>query len=118
MDRQFVESMPKLGFGLMRLPQVDGEIDIPQVCEMVDMFMAADFKYFDTAYAYGDGASERAIKQALVDRYPRDSFYLATKLPSLPTVKTAEQARHMFDVSMERTGAGYIDFFLLHNLGE
>lgn len=118
MDRTFVESMPKLGFGLMRLPQINGEIDIPQVCTMVDMFLAKGFKYFDTAYGYGDGASERAIKAALVDRYPRDSFYLATKLPAWAGAKTAEEAKQMFYTSLERTGAGYFDFYLLHNLGE
>ena len=118
MDRTFVESMPKLGFGLMRLPQINGEIDIPQVCTMVDMFLAKGFKYFDTAYGYGDGASERAIKAALVDRYPRDSFYLATKLPAWAGAKNAEDAKQMFYTSLERTGAGYFDFYLLHNLGE
>ena len=82
MDSYLGESIPKLGFGLMRLPQKDGEIDIEQVKAMVDKFMAAGFKYFDTAYGYGDGASERAAKAALVDRYPRDSFYLATKVPA------------------------------------
>ena len=118
MNKEFIGAMPKLGFGLMRLPQKDGEIDLPQTCEMVDMFMGKGFKYFDTAYAYGDGASERAIKAALVDRYPRDSYYLATKLPSSDDVKTEEEAQKMFYVSLERTGAGYFDFFLLHNLGE
>ena len=118
MERTFVESMPKLGFGLMRLPQINGEIDIPQVCTMVDKFMAKGFKYFDTAYGYGDGASERAIKAALVDRYPRDSFYLATKLPAWAGAKNAEEAKQMFYTSLERTGAGYFDFYLLHNLGE
>lgn len=118
MNKDFVAAMPKLGFGLMRLPQVNGEIDIPQTCEMVDMFLEKGFKYFDTAYGYGDGASERAIKQALVDRHPRDSFYLATKLPAWAGAKTAEEARQMFYTSLERTGAGYFDFYLLHNLGE
>lgn len=118
MNKEFVSAMPKLGFGLMRLPQVNGEIDIPQTCEMVDMFLSRGFKYFDTAYGYGDGASERAAKAALVDRYPRDSFYLATKLPAWAGAKTAEEAKQMFYTSLERTGAGYFDFYLLHNLGE
>ena len=117
-DHDFVKSMPKLGFGLMRLPQQDGEIDIPQTCQMVDMFLEAGFKYFDTAYGYGNGASERAIRQALVDRYPRDRFYLATKLPAWDGAKDADAAKAMFATSLERTGAGYFDFYLLHNLGE
>ena len=118
LDNAFVKGMPKLGFGLMRLPQQDGEIDIPQTSRMVDMFLEAGFRYFDTAYGYGDGASERAIKVALVDRYPRDSFYLATKLPAWAGAKNAEEAKAMFTTSLERTGAGYFDFYLLHNLGE
>ena len=118
MDEMLVNSMPRLGFGLMRLPQKDGEIDIAQTCEMVDMFLAKGFKYFDTAYGYGNGASERAAKVALVDRYPRESFYLATKLPAWAGVKTAQEAQQMFWTSLERTGAGYFDFYLLHNLGE
>ena len=71
----------KLGFGLMRLPEKDGKIDVEQVKTMVDMFMEKGFTYFDTAYVYGNGESERAAKEALVDRYPRESFQLATKLP-------------------------------------
>lgn len=118
MNAEFVKNMPKLGFGLMRLPQKDGEIDLVQTCEMVDMFLEKGFLYFDTAYGYGDGASERAAKACLVDRYPRDRFYLATKLPAWAGAKTAEEARQMFYTSLERTGAGYFDFYLLHNLGE
>ena len=118
MDDVFVKSMPKLGFGLMRLPQKDGEIDLPQTADMVDMFLDAGFRYFDTAYGYGNGASELAIGKALVERYPRDRFCLATKLPAWAGARSAEEARAIFYTSLERTGAGYFDFFLLHNLGE
>jgi len=117
MDQYLGQSIPKLGFGLMRLPAKDGAIDIPQTCEMVDMFLAKGFTYFDTAYGYGNGASEEAAKKCLVDRYPRESFQLATKLPAWAGAKTAEEARAMFDTSLRRTGAGYFDFYLLHNLG-
>ena len=72
------EGIGKLGFGLMRLPGLEnGEIDIEQTKTMVDMFMDAGFTYFDTAWAYA--GSEDAIRQALVERYPRESFQLATK---------------------------------------
>ena len=57
MDKAFVDSMPKLGFGLMRLPTIGDAIDIPQTCKMVDMFLEKGFLYFDTAYGYGNGAS-------------------------------------------------------------
>jgi predicted aldo/keto reductase-like oxidoreductase len=114
------ENINKLGFGLMRLPMIggrDGEVDIEQVREMVDLFMAKGFTYFDTAYGYANGKSEEAAKTALVDRYPRESFQLATKLPAWAGPKTAEEAKQMFWTSLERTGAGYFDFYLLHNCG-
>ncbi len=111
------ENIPKLGFGLMRLPQNNGEIDIEQVKEMVDRFMAAGFTYFDTAFGYNEGKSEIAARQALVERYPRESYQLATKLPAWEANSAAE-ARAMFQTSLERTGAGYFDFYLLHNLGD
>jgi len=77
-----MEKIPKLGFGFMRLPQSDGEIDINRVCRMVDTYMDRGFCYFDTAYGYHGGKSEAAVKEAVVMRHPRDSFYLATKLPA------------------------------------
>ena len=109
-------NIPKLGFGLMRLPQLaDESIDIEQVKKMVDAFMEAGFTYFDTAYVYGNGASELAAKAALIDRYPRESYQLATKLP-VWNHTTPEDVRKMFETSMERTQAGYFDFYLMHNV--
>lgn len=110
------EEIKKLGFGLMRLPQKDGAIDIEQTKTMVDMFMDAGFTYFDTAWAYA--GSEDAIRQALVERYPRESFQLATKNAAWINCKTREEAIQQFDTSLKQTGAGYFDFYLLHNLGE
>lgn len=110
------EDIKKLGFGLMRLPQKDGEIDVEQVKAMVDRFMDAGFTYFDTAWAYS--GSEDAIRQALVERYPRERFQLATKNAAWIECKSREDAMAQFDVSLKRTGAGYFDFYLLHNLGE
>jgi len=107
----------KLGFGLMRLPQLaDGKIDIEQTKQMVDMFLDAGFTYFDTAWAYG--GSESAIRQALVERYPRERYQLATKLAAWINCKTREEAIAQFETSLQNTGAGYFDFYLLHNLGE
>ena len=110
------EDIKKLGFGLMRLPQKDGAIDIEQTKTMVDMFMDAGFTYFDTAWAYA--GSEDAIRQALVERYPRESFQLATKNAAWINCKTREEDIQQFDTSLKQTGAGYFDFYLLHNLGE
>ena len=107
----------KLGFGLMRLPMLeDSKIDIEQTKRMVDLFMEAGFTYFDTAWAYA--GSEDAIRQALVERYPRESFQLATKNAAWIDCSTREDAVAQFDTSLKQTGAGYIDFYLLHNLGE
>ena len=110
------EEIKKLGFGLMRLPQNDGAIDVEQTKKMVDMFLKEGFTYFDTAWAYN--GSEEAIRQALVERYPRDSFQLATKNAAWINCKTREDAINQFETSLQRTGAGYFDFYLLHNLGE
>ena len=110
------ENIGKLGFGLMRLPQNENGIDIEQTKEMVDLFLEAGFTYFDTAWAYA--GSEDAIRQALVERYPRESFQLATKNAAWINCKTKEEAYAQFDTSLKQTGAGYFDFYLLHNLGE
>ncbi len=120
MERYFGADTPKLGFGLMRLPQnPDGSIDVPQVKKMVDLFMEAGMTYFDTAYVYGNGDSERAAGAALVQRYPRDSFTLATKLNvHAQGCTNAEEAKRQLETSLERTGAGYFDYYLLHAVGE
>lgn len=114
--KYFETEIKKLGFGLMRLPQNNGVIDIEQTKKMVDMFMEAGFTYFDTAWAYN--GSEDAIRQALVERYPRESFQLATKNAAWINCKTKEEAQSQLEVSLKQTGAGYFDFYLLHNLGE
>lgn len=110
------EDIKKLGFGLMRLPQQNEVIDIEQTKQMVDLFIKAGFTYFDTAWAYA--GSEDAIRQALVERYPRQSYQLATKNAAWINCKTKEDAIDQFETSLKRTGAGYFDFYLLHNLGE
>jgi predicted aldo/keto reductase-like oxidoreductase len=111
------KDIPKLGFGLMRLPMSGEQIDIEQVKAMADKFLAAGFTYFDTAYGYHNGESEKAAKIALIDRYPREKFQFATKLPAWIGAKNADEAKQMLFTSLERTGAGYFDFYLLHNSG-
>lgn len=107
--------MPKLGFGLMRLPEKNGSIDMLQVCKMVDAYMASGFNYFDTAYVYHEGKSETIAKEALVNLYPRNSFYLATKLPAW-SMKGPEDRDRIFTEQLERAGVEYFDFYLLHSL--
>lgn len=108
--------IPKLGFGLMRLPMIGDAIDIEQTKKMVDRFMEQGFTYFDTAYPYINGKSETAAKEAIVNRYPRESFQLATKMP-VWLVNEYEDMQRYFDIQLERTGAGFFDFYLLHSLG-
>jgi predicted aldo/keto reductase-like oxidoreductase len=110
------ENIKKLGFGFMRIPMVGDEPDIEQIKEMVDVFMAGGFSYFDSSWSYMDGKAEEAMKAAVVDRYPRESFQIATKCPVF-VVKTAKEARDMFWTSLRRIGVDYIDYYLLHNLG-
>lgn len=108
--------MPLLGMGLMRLPlNDDGSIDEPQSLEMVDTMYRAGVRYFDTAYIYIGGESERFVKKSLVDRYPRDSFCVASKLP-LDYVKSPDDNSRIFNESISRMGVDYIDFYLLHGI--
>ena len=90
----------------MRLPMDGEKIDVARTQEMVDRFLEEGFRYFDTAYGYNDGESEAVAKKVLVDRYPRDRFLLATKLPAWAGAKNREEAEQMFYTSLERTGAG------------
>lgn len=111
------EEVKKLGFGLMRLPKLSDEtIDLEQVKKMVDLFLSKGFTYFDTAWAYP--GSEEAMRKALVERYPREKFTIATKNAAWINCKTREDAIAQFETSLRQTGAGYFDFYLLHNLGE
>lgn len=116
MSDYFGKEVPKLGFGLMRLPKKGLSTDIEQVKQMVDLFMEAGFTYFDTAFVYL--GSEAAIKKALVDRYPRESYTLATKLNAFLMAPTEKAAKKQFYTSLKRTGAGYFDYYLLHALME
>ena len=115
------ENLKKLGFGMMRFPQIaspdgEGKIDMDELRLMVDEFIARGYKYFDTAYVYGDGNSEEVIGELLSSRYPRDAFYLATKMPS-KVVNTPEDMEAAFQLQLSRTKAGYFDFYLLHAIG-
>ncbi len=105
----------KLGFGLMRLPQDDGVIDIEQTKQMVDAFLERGFTYFDTAWMYCNFQSENVVKDVLVSRHPRDSFTLASKMHSAYFNNAAER-EEIFNTQLQKTGAGYFDYYLLHAL--
>ena len=112
-----ISKMPRLGFGLMRLPSKDENIDLDRVCRMVDEYIAAGLNYFDTAYVYHGGSSETAAREAIVKRYPRDSFYLATKRPAW-CIKSYDDRDRIFNEQCERAGVDYFDFYLLHSIEE
>ena len=113
-------SVKKLGFGLMRLPLLDStdesSVDIDKTKEMVDIFLDRGFTYFDTAWMYCGFKSENVVKEVLVDRYPRNSYTLATKLHS-GFIKTKEDRDKIFNQQLEKTGVTYFDYYLLHDIG-
>ena len=110
----------KLGFGCMRLPVIDGDmerIDDELFCKMVDAFMEQGFTYFDTAYPYHNQKSEGAVKRCLVDRYDREKFYLADKMPMWLAKEYADYGK-LFEEQLERCGVEYFDFYLLHAMSK
>ncbi len=111
--------MKKMGFGMMRLPLTNKEdstkIDQEQVNKMVDVFIENEYTYFDTAYPYHNGVSEVALKKAVVERYPRDSFLIADKLPIFVLTKK-EDMEPIFNEQLERCGVDYFDYYLVHNV--
>ena len=114
------DGVGKLGFGAMRLPLADPDdvtaIDIEQLKAMMDEFIAKGGTYVDTAFVYHNGASETALREALVERYPRDAFTVATKCLAWACA-SKEEAQACLSTSLERLGVDYIDYYLLHNLG-
>ncbi|RAP52100.1 MAG: Fe-S oxidoreductase [Methanosphaera sp. rholeuAM270] len=113
--------MDKFGFGMMRLPLLDEndptKVDIEEVKKMVDTFIENGGKYFDTAYPYHNGMSESVLKKAVVERYPREDFLVATKLPIFH-VKKEEDMEKYFNEQLEKCGVDYFDYYLIHNINE
>lgn len=113
---KFGIEVSRLGFGAMRLPQVDGKPDQTAVNAMVDFAIAAGVNYFDTAWIYHDGLSETVLGQAL-RRHPRDSWMVADKLP-LWSCETEADMERIFNGQLERLGVDHIDFYLIHSLND
>ena len=111
--------MKKFGFGLMRLPLTDPNVatsvDLEQMKQMVDLFIEKGFTYFDTAWMYVGFSSENATKKALVERHPRNTYTLATKLHH-GFINTKEDRDMIFNTQLEKTGAGYFDYYLIHDI--
>ena len=120
MSEKWYDSIPKLGFGLMRLPTLPGgsqkDIDFDRVQEMVDLYMARGFTYFDTAYVYHEGHSEEVVKKCLVPKYPRDRFQVVDKIP-LWNIRSYEDYEPILRTELERTGLEYLDVLFLHGIG-
>ena len=113
--------MKKFGFGAMRLPLLDTDdktsINMDELKKMVDAYLDAGFTYFDTAFPYHDQMSESAMKEALADRYDRSRYIFADKMPTV-LVKSAEEYPMYFKQQLEKTGVGYFDYYLMHNMGK
>ena len=112
--------MDKFGFGCMRLPLLSEksiDIDLKQFEEMVDLYLVNGFSYFDTAYRYHRGESENALRKVLVDRYPRDVYQLADKMP-MAIAKSKEDVKKIFADQMNKLNVDHFDYYLLHNIKE
>ena len=110
------KQLPLLGFGAMRLPcHDDGTIDEARVSDMVAYAMDHGVNYFDTAYPYHNGESERVIGRVL-GKYPRDSYYLATKYPGHQILSTGYNPAEIFEEQLQKCNVEYFDFYLLHNV--
>ncbi len=113
MKHGFDKIKKNFGFGCMRLPMKDGEVDYVQTKEMFDAFIEAGFNYFDTAHGYIDGKSEIAVCECLTSRYPREAYVLTNKL-STYHFKTEDEIRPLFESQLKICGVDYFDFYLMH----
>ena len=109
----------KFGFGCMRLPLTDSEdpssVDQELFNTMVDIYMKKGFNYFDTSYAYHQGKSETAIRKAVVERYPRESFLICDKMPTWALTSPEDNDKYVKEM-LERLGIDYFDVFFVHNI--
>ncbi len=113
MNPYFPEIKKNFGFGMMRLPMIGDQVDLPQTEKMVDAFLAAGFNYFDTAHPYIQGQSETALRACLTSRYPREAYLLADKL-SGGCFEKEEDIRPLFEKQLACCGVEYFDFYLMH----
>ena len=112
-NRFFPEIHGSFGFGCMRLPMRDGEVDLEEFTRMADAFLASGLNYFDTAHGYLGGRSERAIRDCVAKRIRRDRYILTNKLSEAYFEKT-EDIRPLFESQLESCGVDYFDFYLMH----
>lgn len=116
------DKISALGMGNMRLPaQGEGEdktIDDDAARAVIDRVYELGINYYDTAYMYHNGESENFLRRALVERYPRESYFLADKLPGMMMLSGEPTAKELFEKQLQKCGVDYFDFYLLHNLNE
>ena len=109
----------KFGFGCMRLPTTDPDdptsINQELFNEMVDIYMEKGFNYYDTSYAYHNGVSELAIRKAVVERYPRESFQICDKIPTWALTSKKDNEKFVGEM-LERLGIEYFDVLFIHNI--
>ena len=112
-NRFFPEIHGNFGFGCMRLPMKNGEVENELFSRMADTFIDAGFNYFDTAHGYIGGKSETAIRECVAKRYPREKFLLTNKLTT-PYFNKQEDIRPFFEQQLSWCGVDYFDFYLMH----
>lgn len=109
----------KFGFGWMRLPITDPyrkeSIDVELAAKMADLFLSRGFTYFDTGYMYHNYNAENALRQAVVERHPRESFTIADKMP-MTDIQVEQEQEMIFSIQKKRCGVSSFDYYLLHNL--
>ena len=113
------EKLSMLGFGAMRMPVADGDdakIVEAEAARMVDRAMEAGINYYDTAWGYHGGNSERVLGKALA-KYPRESFFLADKFPGYD-LGNMDKVEEIFEEQLKKCGVDYFDFYLFHNVCE
>ena len=113
MNSYFSEVKKNFGFGCMRLPMKNGEVNVKEFSDMVDIFLENGFNYFDTAHGYVNGKSETALRECLTSRYPRDKYILTDKLTNF-FFKKQEDIRPFFEQQLKACGVEYFDFYLMH----
>lgn len=113
MNHFFSEVKKNFGFGCMRLPMKNGEVDYDEFTKMIDVFIENGFNYFDTAHGYVGGKSETSLRDCLTSRYPRDAYILTDKLSTHHFTKQ-EEIRPLFESQLAACGVEYFDFYLMH----
>lgn len=113
MNNFFNEVKKNFGFGCMRLPMKNGEVDYDEFSKIIDCFIDNGFNYFDTAHGYVGGMSETALRRCLTSRYPREAYILTDKL-STHHFEKQEDIRPLFESQLKACGVEYFDFYLMH----